>query len=386
MTRADYEVIVVGAGAVGLAGALALARAGFSTCLLGPAPERRDGRTAALMSGSMDLMGSLGLSDRVRDVAAPLRALRIVDDTGSLFRPPPATFRSAEIGLEAFGWNIENAALVGLLAGAARASGLAWREDLAAGIAPDGEVATVTLASGAALTTRLVVGADGRRSRVREVARIATRSWTYPQAAITTLLAHERAHEDISTEFHTRAGPFTLVPLPGRRSSLVWVMRPAEAERMGAVDDLDFARAVERRSHGTLGRMSIDGPRGTVPLGGASVARLVESRVALIGEAAHLLPPIGAQGLNLGLADVTALVRTLRDAKRGGLDLGSGAALAPYDRARRGEIGLRTLAVDRLNRALLSDLVPMDALRGIGLGALSRIGPLRRAVMRAGLA
>lgn len=386
MTRADYEVVVVGAGAVGLAGALALARAGFSTCLLGPAPERRDGRTAALMSGSMDLMGSLGLSDRVRDVAAPLRALRIVDDTGSLFRPPPATFRSAEIGLKAFGWNIENAALVGLLAAAVRASGLAWREDLAAGIALDGEVATVTLASGAALTTRLLVGADGRRSRVRETARIATRSWSYPQAAITTLLAHERAHEDISTEFHTRAGPFTLVPLPGRRSSLVWVMRPAEAERMGAVDDLDFARAVERRSHGTLGRMSIDGPRGTVPLGGASVARLVESRVALIGEAAHLLPPIGAQGLNLGLADVTALVRTLRDAKRAGLDLGSGAALAPYDRARRGEIGLRTLAVDRLNRALLSDLVPVDALRGIGLGALSRIGPLRRAVMRAGLA
>lgn len=386
MTRADYEVVVVGAGAVGLACALALARAGFSTCLLGPAPERRDGRTAALMSGSMELMGSLGLADRVREVAAPLRALRIVDDTGSLFRPPPATFRAAEIGLEAFGWNIENAALVGLLAGAARTGGLAWREDIVSGIALDGEVATVTLASGAALTTRLVVGADGRRSRVREVARIATRSWSYPQAAITTLLAHERAHEDVSTEFHTRAGPFTVVPLPGRRSSLVWVARPTDAERMTTMDDADLARAVERQSHGMLGRIHIDGPRGTVPLGGASVARLTESRVALIGEAAHLLPPIGAQGLNLGFADVTALVRALRGARRAGLDLGSEAALAPYDRARRGEIGLRTFAVDRLNRALLSDLVPVDALRGIGLGALSRIGPLRRAVMRAGLA
>ncbi len=386
MTRADYEVVVVGAGAVGLAGALALARAGFSTCLLGPAPERRDGRTAALMSGSMELMGSLGFADRVREVAAPLRALRIVDDTGSLFRPPPATFRAAEIGLEAFGWNIENATLVGLLAGAARTGGLAWREDLAAGIELDGEVATVRLASGETLTARLVVGADGRRSRVRETARIATRRWTYPQSAVTTLLGHERAHDDVSTEFHTRAGPFTLVPLPGRRSSLVWVTRPADAERMKTMDDADLARAIERRSHGMLGRIRVDGPRGTVPLGGASVARLTEARVALIGEAAHLLPPIGAQGLNLGLADVTALVRALRGAGRAGLDLGSEAALAPYDRARRGEIGLRTFAVDRLNRALLSDLVPVDALRGIGLGALSRIGPLRRAVMRAGLA
>lgn len=378
-----FDIAIVGAGAVGLAAALLLAQSGRSVVLLGPAQARRDGRTVALLDGSWRLLGELGLTDALADRAAPLAVMRLVDDTGSLFRQPPVEFRASEVGLEAFGWNVENTELVEALAARMHQTGAIRHEPgLVADIVEDESGVTLTGEGFAPLRARLVVGADGRQSRVRAAAGIGARYWTYPQSALTAIFAHKRDHRDVSTEFHTRNGPFTLVPLPGRRSSLVWLLDPTDADAVAALDDDAFARRVETQAHALLGAMRLDGPRGRVRMGGLSVARFGAGRMVLAGEAAHVFPPIGAQGLNLGLRDVMAL----RDALAEAIDPGDAMVVAAYDRARQADVRLRTGAVDALNRTLLTDLMPADLLRGAGLLALSRIGPLRRLVMRQGLA
>ncbi|WP_245516502.1 FAD-dependent monooxygenase [Methylobacterium segetis] len=382
-----HAVAVVGAGAAGLSAALALARAGIATALVGRHAPVADGRTVALLDGSVRFLEALGAWEALRDHAAPLAELHIVDDTGSLFRPPPARFRAGEIGLAAFGWNVESARLVEGLREAARgAANLTLIERDVAGFAAGEAAARLTLEDGAGLDARLVVAADGGRSRLRAASGIRVRDWSYPQGAVTTLLAHARPHRDVSTEFHTRAGPFTLVPLPGgHRSSLVWVTGEGAARRLSDLDDAALALAAERQAQGLLGRMRIDGPRGLVPMRGLSVGTPVAHRLALIGEAAHVFPPIGAQGLNLGLRDAAALRDAVVAAARDGRDPGARSALSGFARARSLDAGLRTAAVDALNRSLLTPFLPLDALRGAGLLAMTTIGPLRRAVMREGV-
>ncbi|MEN5081671.1 UbiH/UbiF family hydroxylase [Bosea sp. TWI1241] len=381
--HAENDIAIVGAGAVGLAAAIALAQAGRRVTLFGATVAPNDGRTIALLDGSWRLLASLGLTEALDAVASPLAVMRMVDDTGSLFRQPPVEFKAGELGLAAFGWNVENTALVGVLAARAEAEpNIRMIASPVTGLEPTPEGVRLSGEGFASFVARLVVAADGRRSRVRETAGITTRDWAYPQVALTTILSHARDHRDASTEFHTRSGPCTLVPMRGGRSSLVWLVDPAEADRLSALDDDAFAHAVERRTHSILGALRIAGPRGRVPMGGLSVDRFAAGRIALVGESAHVFPPIGAQGLNLGLRDVAAL----RDAVAGSADPGAAEAMDRYDRSRRNDVRLRTGAVDALNRTLLTDLLPADFLRGAGLLALSRLGPLRRLVMRQGLA
>ncbi|SFE29134.1 2-octaprenyl-6-methoxyphenol hydroxylase [Methylobacterium sp. yr596] len=389
-----YDVAVVGAGAVGLATALALARDGVRTALVGRHAPVADGRTVALLDGSVRLLRALGAWEALEPQAAPLAEMHLIDDTGSLFRPPPARFVAREIGLDAFGWNVESARLVETLRARARAvPDLTLVEHDAAGRTVEADRTVLALAddgtSGGGqraarqVAARLVVAADGGGSPLREAAGLAARRWTYPQKALTTILAHARDHREVSTEFHTREGPFTLVPLPGgRRSSLVWVSAEARAEALSALDDAALAAAIERQAQSMLGAMRIDGPRGLVPMRGLSVPRPVGPRLALVGEAAHVFPPIGAQGLNLGLRDAAAL----RDAVAEGVrDPGSEAVLAGFARGRALDARLRTGAVDTLNRSLLTAFLPSDLARGAGLLALSTIAPLRRLVMREGV-
>lgn len=377
------EIAIVGAGAVGLAAALGLARAGREVVLFGAPVAVRDGRTIALLDGSWRFLADLGLVGALAPDAAPLATMRMVDDTGSLFRQPPVEFKAAELGLEAFGWNIENALLVERLAEAVAAQpGIRLVPHPVTAVEPDGEVVRLSGPDFGQVAAKLVVGADGRRSPSRDAAGIATRDWSYPQTALTAIFTHRRDHHDASTEFHTRNGPCTLVPLPGRRSSLVWLAEPEDAARIAALDADAFALEVEKRTHSILGAMTLDGPRGAVPMGGLSVDRFAAKRIMLAGESAHVFPPIGAQGLNLGLRDVIALC----EATEGANDPGDETSVQRYDRARQTDVRLRTGAVDTLNRTLLSELLPADLMRGAGLLALARIAPLRRFVMRHGLA
>lgn len=268
------DIAIVGAGAVGLAAALALAEAGLSVAVFGPLHAPRDGRTVALLDGSWRLLGELGLTDALADRAAPLAVMRLVDDTGSLFRQPPVEFRASEVGLDAFGWNVENARLVDGLAEAVRGQAdLTLVETSASRFEVTDQGAILHLQDASTIEADLVVAADGRRSGLREAAGIVARTWAYPQSALTTILDHDRDHRETSTEFHTRRGPFTLVPLPGRRSSLVWVTTPQDAQRLVDLDDDALALAIERQAKSMLGRMRVASPRGIVPMSGLSVAR-----------------------------------------------------------------------------------------------------------------
>jgi 2-octaprenyl-6-methoxyphenol hydroxylase len=379
------EAVVIGGGPAGLTAAIALADAGVETALVAK-PAQPDSRTTALLASSVKALEMLGVWSACRAHAAPLEVMRIVDDRPGLLRAPEIAFAASEIGLDAFAYNIENRHLTAALA--RRAAELSSLVCIAAGaerIAIGSDRVTVHVSDGSCVSARLAIGADGRRSLARAAAGIATDCRSYPQTALALNLAHTRPHRNTSTEFHTRTGPFTLVPLPGDRSSLVWVGEPAEAAALVAQDETVLAAEIERRSHSILGKISVEPGRSAFPLAVETAQRFASERIALIGEAAHVMPPIGAQGLNLGLRDAAAIAELVVAARRTGTDVGSPELTARYDGLRRGDIASRTMAIDLLNRSLLSDFLPLSGLRGFGLYLLDRVGPLRRALMREGV-
>jgi 2-octaprenyl-6-methoxyphenol hydroxylase len=396
VTTQTTAAAVIGGGPAGLVAALALAHFGVPAVLAAPTPflpspasggrkEGGDNRTTALMQPSVAALQALGVWPRCRDHAAPLRVMRIVDDTGRLWRAPEVRFEAAEIGLDAFAWNIENRHLTAALWACVAAQPLLTHVPaVATSVSTGPSGAALTLADGAGLECRLVVAADGRNSICRTAAGIAADSRSYPQTALTFTLAHTRPHHGISTEFHTAHGPFTLVPLPGLRSSLVWVAASSDAARFGALAGAALDAEIERRSHAILGKTQVEPGHSSFPMVAATARTFGANRVALVGEAAHLFPPIGAQGLNLGLRDAVTIAEIAGEIHRHGGDIGG--ATAAYDRCRRADITGRTITVDLLNRSLLSDFLAVQGLRGLGLYALDRIGPLRRAAMREGVA
>jgi 2-octaprenyl-6-methoxyphenol hydroxylase len=385
------DVLIAGAGLAGLTAALGFARASFKVVSSGAAERTGRGRTVALLDQSVAFLKSLGLWTGLESQAAPLRGLRLIDDTGALFPPRPVEFLASEIGLDAFGWNIENDRMAETLG--ARVADAARVERILTGVAAytfGAGVVQARLEGGRVISTPLAIGADGRDSKARRHAGLETRVHRYPQIALTVRLTHRLPHRDFSTEFHTRGGPFTLVPLPGapnapNRSSLVWVMSEKDARQRAALDDEALSREIELAAHSLLGAMRIEGDRGFFPMMRQVAPKIAAERLALVGDAAHVLPPIGAQGLNLGLRDAEAIIACAAEARALGRDIGGTETLRAYESARRADIALRTGAVDGLNRSLLTHFAPIDFARGAGLAALSAVGPLRRLVMRAGI-
>jgi 2-octaprenyl-6-methoxyphenol hydroxylase len=378
------EVAVVGGGPAGLVAAVALATAGIDTLLIAP-PAEPDHRTTALLAGSVTALETLGVWLACVPHAAPLRKIRLIDATRRLIRAPEVLFAAAEIGLDAFGHNIENRHLVAALEARAAALKLPRIVGTALSIASDVAGVTIKHTNGEA-RVKLVIGADGRRSLCRAAAGIGTNNRrTYPQTALTLNLTHARPHDETSSEFHTESGPFTLVPLPGRRSSLVCVLDPAHAAELAAMSDAELSRDIERRAHSLLGTMNVEPGRGIFPLAIETADAFARERIALVGEAAHVVPPIGAQGLNLGLRDGAAIAELVAEARRQNADIGAPEVLARYDTQRRADVTSRSIAVDLLNRSLLTDFLPAQGARGLSLYLVDRIGPLRRALMREGV-
>ena len=384
---APFDVAVVGGGPAGLAAAIALAQNGAKTALIARRAPYADNRTTALLGGSVDLLQRLEVWPRCEDKAAALRAMRLVDDTGRLIRAPEVRFSCDEIGLEAFGYNIENRLLmIALEQRAAELSDLTRFDDEADAVNPEDAEIIVRTSRGESLTARFVVGADGRQSLCREAAGIGIRRRDLNQAAVTFNISHSRPHRNISSEFHTPQGPCVFVPLPGDRSSVVWVAAPKEAERLMALSDDELSEAAEKQSHSILGRIRIEAGRHLFPLAIEQPRQFAKARVALVGEAAHVVPPIGAQGLNMGLRDAADIADIAGAAITSGEDPGSPQVLKRYDSARRADVASRTFAIDVANRSLLSDFLPMQSLRAAGLHLIGSFGPLRRLAMREGLA
>ncbi|MGM4892115.1 UbiH/UbiF family hydroxylase [Tardiphaga sp. 839_C3_N1_4] len=381
-----YDVAVVGGGPAGLAAALALAETGARTALVARRVPYGDNRTTALLGGSVAFLENLDVWHRCADKAAALTTMRLVDDTGRLIRAPEVKFVCGEIGLETFGYNIENRELmIALEARAAELTNLIRIDDEADTVTPDEMQVQVRTRQGQVLVARLIVGADGRQSLCREAAGISVKRRALEQTAVTFNIAHSRPHKNMSTEFHTPAGPCVFVPLPGNRSSIVWVNKPRDAERLMALSDEALSDAAEKQSHSILGRVQVEPGRHTFPLAIEQPAQLAKNRIVLVGEAAHVVPPIGAQGLNLGLRDAGDIADVVRDAGMNGADIGAAPVLARFEKIRRSDISSRTFAIDMANRSLLSDLLPMQVIRAAGMHAMGSIGPLRRLAMREGL-
>jgi 2-octaprenyl-6-methoxyphenol hydroxylase len=379
----EADVAVVGAGPAGLVAACLLAEGGLGVCLVSQAREGDDPRTVALMRPSIRLLKHLRLwpaSD-----AEPLWRLRIVDDVGSPFPAEPVTFDAHELGDEPFGWNLPLAPLIERLERKAEASGVSAIRADAVALSVQAKSVEIDLGSQDKVSAKVLLAADGQASRMRAQAGIAILDWAYDQAAIAASFSHSGPHRDTSLEYHKPHGPLTTVPMPGGRSGLVWMERPGRAESLCAMPAEDFAKELQAALHGDLGRVSDVGPRKLFPMRGLTAVAFAKNRTFLIGEAAHLAPPLGAQGLNLSLRDAATAAELIVEAARGGADPGGAPVLEHYDRARRRDVLPRQGVVDAVNRTLLAEWVLPHELRALGLAVGSALAPLRRRIMQAGM-
>ena len=391
----ETDIFISGGGIAGLAAAACFGAAGFRVILADPAPppqrddDRSDLRSTAYLHPSRAILERAGVWSALDPHATPLRGLRVID---TMDRPPrireDRTFCADELGNEAFGWNVPNwLARQALARRAAEMPGVELRlgTGFAALFAREAG-AVVTLTDGSRIAARLAVAADGHASPLREAAGIGVDMRRYGQKALAFAVTHARPHEEVSTEIYAVGGAFTLVPLADHEgwpaSAVVWMNDGPEALRLNALDDPAFGAAATERSCGVLGELAPIGSRRLWPVVTQTARALTASRVALVAEAAHVLPPIGAQGLNTSLADIAELVaQAAADPDR----LGTQAMLDGYTRARGSDLYRRAGVIDLFNRVCRSDAAPVAALRLAGLRAVHGIAPIRRRVMQAGL-
>ena len=399
------ECTVVGGGASGLSTALACAKMGLEVGLIAPKPgdvDWGDGRTAALFGPSIRFLGNIGAWEGVREDSCAVYGIRLVDGSKRLFRSPEVVFRAEDVGLSELGFNVPNNLLVQALWERVHdAQNVTWFDGLVDTIETHADGARIRLRGGQGVKTRLVIACDGRRSLCRERAGITATTWSYSQSAVVTRFSHGRGHDGISTEVQCVDGPCTTVPMPGSCSALVWVVRGEEAARLGGLGATAFQDLLECQLKGLLGTVGPCDQIQSFPLSGLQVDVLGRNRVALVGEAGHVVPPIGAQGLNMGLADAAVIAELAAGQCRRGGDPGGDEVLWAYDARRRVDVAWRSQAVDALNRTYLmspwSDIVrgsPFEVLdwrlcgalaRGAGLHLLALLPHLRRELMRAGL-
>ena len=389
----QYDVAIIGAGAAGLTTACAMADEGleivcFDKVFGFDGQKKGDTRTIALLQNSVYLLQNIGVWEACKGFAEPLNIMKVVDDTGRFPAVPTASFDAKELGTDPFGYNIPNDRLVSALAEHARKKNNITLTETKRVVQIDNKAdkAIISLHEGNKITTSLVVGADGSQSLARREAGITTTDWKYNQTAIACWFNHSLSHQNISTEYHRKPGPLVIVPMQGKKCGLVWVETPEEADRLMALDDQAFRRELEAGVHSSLGSITDVSRRSAFPLSGLVATSFAKQRTALVGHAAHVLPPIGAQGLNLGLRDAAMIADIACKAHMRGDDPGGREVIAQYDELRRGDIMSRTFTVDFLNRSLLHGwFPPLQATRAIGVQLLKLIPPLRKAVMREGI-
>jgi 2-octaprenyl-6-methoxyphenol hydroxylase len=392
----DTDVLVSGGGVAGLTAAAAFGSAGFSVICVDPAPpvtemaaEGSDLRTTAFLQPSLDLLQRAGLWQRLEPHASPLQIMRIVDAGGE--EPEPRTshdFNAADISDLPFGWNLPNWLLSReMVARLAELPNVDFRPGTStAGLLTREREALVTLSDGTRVRARLVIAADGRNSPVREAVGISVKTTRYGQKALAFAVTHDLPHGNVSTEIHRSGGPFTLVPLPDHEgrpcSAVVWMDRGPEVARLAALPVPAFEAEMTARSAGLFGPLSLLTRRTVWPIISQIAERMEAERVALVAEAAHVVPPIGAQGLNMSLGDMRVLLDL---AEANPADLGSRRMLTAYHKARHGEVRARVTGIDALNRASMVSLQGLRDMRMRALRAFYSVKPVRTTLMRAGL-
>src|SRR4051794_6316750 len=396
-TRAD--VVIAGGGFAGLALALALRQGlgeSFRIVVADPAfatGAKPDLRASAIAAAARRMFGALDVWGAVAADAQPILDMVVTDSKlEHAMRPGFLTFageiehsrRSGGVDIiasEPFAHMIENAPLNAALAAKAREQGIDLRAAPVMGFAYEGSRITISLSDGD-VSAALLVAADGAKSRVRELTGIATHGWNYGQSAIVTTVTHERPHEGRAIEHFLPAGPFAILPLTGNRSSLVWTETDAEAARIVALPDDEFHRELERRFGLHLGDIGVVGAKRAYPLGLFIARSFVAERIALVGDAAHVIHPIAGQGLNMGLRDVAALAEAIVDAARLGLDVGGADVLERYQRWRRFDTAIMGVATDGLNRLFSNESDVLRLMRDVGLGLVDRVPVLKSFFIR----
>lgn len=383
------EVVVGGAGFAGLALAIAL-RQGlgdpFTVTVADPAlahARSKDPRASAIAAAARRLFEAIGVWGAVAENAQPILDMVVTDSKlDDAARPAFLTFGGEVEEGEPFAHMIENRHLVDALAEKAKSLGVELRATPVAGFAAGANSTEVQFADGETITARLLVGADGARSLIREQAGIATHGWNYDQSAIVTTVAHEREHNGRAEEHFLPAGPFAILPLTGRRCSIVWTETSGEADRIVALPDNEFHGELEKRFGLQLGDIEVIGPRRAFPLGLFTARTFIGERLALVGDAAHIIHPIAGQGLNMGLRDVAALAEAIADTARLGLDPGGPEVLERYQRWRRFDTMTMGVATDGLNRLFSNHSDALRLVRDIGLGLVERMPMLKRMFIR----
>ena len=385
------DVVIGGAGFAGLALAIAL-RQGlgptFSITVVDPAlgnETSKDPRASAIAAAARRLFEAIEVWDAVDANAQPILDMVVTDSKlDDAVRPTFLTFGGEVEPGEPFAHMIENRHLVDALVTKAKQFGIELRASSVDSFAhpPSASRIDVSLADGDVVSARLLVGADGARSRIRDQAGIATHGWNYNQSAIVTTVGHEREHNGRAEEHFLPAGPFAILPLTGKRVSIVWTEAAREAERVIALPDDEFLVELEKRFGLHLGDLEVIGPRRAFPLGLFTAREFIGDRLALIGDAAHIIHPIAGQGLNMGLRDVAALAEAVADAARLGLDVGAADVLERYQRWRRFDTMAMGVATDGLNRLFSNSSDVLRLARDVGLGVVERVPALKRMFIR----
>lgn len=390
------DVVIAGAGIPGATLALALAGGGLKVVLVDPQPfaiqlaETFDGRASAISFAAFRQWRTLGVAERLEAVAQPINQILVTDgrapgaasgQPGSGFLRFDAEEIADRSGGEPLGYLIENRHIRAALAAQVEAAGIAALAPARVQSVALGGVARVALADGRVLDTPLVVGADGKQSLVRRLAGIDVVGWSYPQVGVVATVELERDHGGVAYEHFLPSGPFAILPLTGRRASLVWTESVERGAALHAARDEVFHVHLKRRFGDFLGEVKVVGPRFVYPLSLQLADKLTAPRVALVGDAGHAVHPIAGQGLNMGLKDVAALAEVLIDAARLGEDLGSEQVLERYGRWRGVDNLAVTLATDAFTRLFSTDNPAVRAARGLGLRLVNRIGAARRFFM-----
>ena len=392
MDKGDHsrtDVVIGGAGFAGLALAIAL-RQGlgdpFTVAVIDPTlahVQSKDPRASAIAAAARRLFEVIGVWDAVADKAQPILDMVVTDSRlDDSVRPTFLTFGGEVEEGEPFAHMVENRHLVDVLVAKAKEFGVDLRAGVVTGFEKAGNAIEVALSDKNIISTRLLVGADGAHSLIREQAGIATHGWNYDQSAIVTTVAHEREHNGRAEEHFLPAGPFAILPLTGKRCSIVWTESAREAQRIVALPDDEFHNELEKRFGLQLGELEVIGPRRAFPLGLFTARTFIGERLALIGDAAHIIHPIAGQGLNMGLRDVAALAEAIADAARLGLDPGGPDVLERYQRWRRFDTMTMGIATDGLNRLFSNHSDVLRLARDIGLGLVERMPPLKRMFIR----